>query len=430
LKRVALYLHLPFCRRRCAYCDFNAWQDPGEAARRLYHEALLADLRREAARGPWRVPTIFFGGGTPSLAPPQWIAELLEACRVGFEVEQDAEITLEANPGTLGPGHLERLKEAGVNRLSIGVQALDDRLLAGIGRIHSARQAVQALDQARQAGFENLSLDLIYGLPGQTLADWEATLEQALETRPRHVSAYALILEEGTPLEASVQRGEVRLPDQDAVADMEGLLRQIMKAAGYRQYEISNWSLPGRECRHNLVYWANREYLGLGCGAASYLSGWRTRRLATPERYAQALREGASPLAEAERLGSENALKETLILALRTRWGVDLGRMARRFEVPAWKLQAFFDGLPGGLVRRIGRRVRLTARGRDLANEVFIRLLGTALTLRAPDASSSGGWLRGGVGFLDSLRDRVLTSPWDAKTDQPEAGGRSWRPEG
>jgi len=391
LKQIALYLHLPFCRRRCAYCDFNAWQDPGEATRRLYHEALLADLQQEAARGPWRVSTIFFGGGTPSLAAPQWIAELLEACRRGFHVDPDAEITLEANPGTLGPGHLERLREAGVNRLSIGVQALDDRLLAGIGRIHSARQAIQVLDQARRAGFENLSLDLIYGLPGQTLADWQATLEQALAAHPRHVSAYALILEEGTPLEASVRRGEVRLPDQDAVADMEGSLRRTMRACGYRQYEISNWSLPGQECRHNLVYWANREYLGVGCGAASYLSGWRTRRLATPERYVQALREGGSPLAEAERLGSENALKETMILALRTRWGVDLIRLARRFEVPQWKLRAFFDGIPGGLVRRSGKRVRLTARGRDLANEVFVRLLGTALTLPEPIDPSPGG---------------------------------------
>jgi len=390
LKRIGLYLHLPFCRRRCGYCDFNAWQDPGEAIRRLYHEALLADLRQEATRGPWRVSTIFFGGGTPSLAPPQWIAELLQACRVGFEVDPDAEVTLEANPGTLGSGNLERLREAGVNRLSIGVQSLDDRLLAGIGRIHSAREAVQALEQARRAGFENLSLDLIYGLPGQTLADWQATLGGALETRPRHVSAYALTLEEGTPLEASVRTGEVRLPDQDAVADMEGLLRRAMKAGGYRQYEISNWSLPGWECRHNLVYWANRDYLGLGCGAASYLSGWRTRRLATPEHYARALRKGASPLAEAERLGAESALKETLILALRTRWGADLLRLARCFDVPAWKLEAFFDGLPGFLVRRTGRRVRLTARGRDLANEVFVRLLGTALTLPVPGEPAPG----------------------------------------
>ncbi|MGI5843786.1 MAG: radical SAM family heme chaperone HemW [Candidatus Xenobium sp.] len=400
MKQIALYLHLPFCRRRCAYCDFNAWQDPGETARRLYHEALLTDLHQEAARGGWRVSTIFFGGGTPSLAAPQWIAELLEACRDGFEVDRDAEITLEANPGTLDPGKLVRLREAGVNRLSIGVQALNDRLLAGIGRIHSAVQALQALDQARRAGFENLSLDLIYGLPGQTLADWQTTLERALETQPRHVSAYALSLEEGTPLENSVRKGEVRLPDQDAVADMEGSLRRTMRAGGYRQYEISNWSLPGRECRHNLVYWANGEYLGLGCGAASHLSGWRTRRLATPASYVQALSEGASPLAEAERLGSEQVLKETMILALRTRWGIDLLQLTRRFGVQEWKLRAFFDGLPGDLVHRTGRRVRLTTRGRDLANEVFVPLLSTALTLPDPGDSALGAGSAAGRDFL------------------------------
>lgn len=384
MRGIGVYLHLPFCRRRCAYCDFNAWQDPGEGVRRAYHGALLADLRQQASDPAPRVGSIFFGGGTPSLAPPSWISELLEVCRQVFEVVPGAEITLEANPGTLDPGNLERLREAGVNRLSFGVQALEDRLLARIGRIHSAREALDALEQARRAGFENLSLDLIYGLPGQTPADWQATLDRALEAQPQHLSAYALSLEEGTPLEASVRRGELCLPDQDAVADMESLLRRTMGGRGFRQYEISNWSLPGRECRHNMVYWANREYLGLGCGAVSYLSGWRTRRLETPEQYVQALRQGRSPLFEAERLGTESALKETLILALRTRWGADLARVARRFAVPQGRLEEAFDGLPEALVRRSGSRVRLTSRGRDLANEVFLGLLGTPLTLPPP----------------------------------------------
>jgi oxygen-independent coproporphyrinogen-3 oxidase len=193
-----------------------------------------------------------------------------------------------------------------------------------------------------------------------------------------------LILEEGTPLEALVRQGEVQLPDQDAVADMEALLRARMRRRGYRQYEISNWCLPGRECRHNLVYWANGEYLGLGCGAASFLAGWRSQRLGTPEEYVRALGEGRSALAGAERLGREAAVKETLILALRTHWGADLAAVARRHQVCAPTLAHFFDALPPGLVLRRGRRVRLTARGRDLANEVFVRLLQTALTLARP----------------------------------------------
>ena len=387
MARIALYLHLPFCRRRCAYCDFNAWRDPGLAARHAYHRALLLDLSREAERCRHRVRTVFLGGGTPSLAPPGWIEGLLEACTSAFDLEEGAEITVEANPGTVGAQSLKRWRAAGANRLSLGVQALDDRLLEGIGRIHTSTEALRAVSQAREAGFDNLNLDLIYGLPGQDLASWEATLERALSLSPEHVAAYSLILEEGTPLEASVRRGECTLPDQDAVADMEVLLRARMRGRGLRQYEISNWSRPGRECRHNLVYWANGEYLGLGCGAASYLGGWRSRRIADPGEYAQALREGRSPLAEAERLDREAALKETLVLALRTRWGADLVALARRFGVPGRDLADFFDGLPGGLVRRRGRRVRLTARGRDLANEVFVRLLETALTLPAPVGS-------------------------------------------
>ncbi len=328
--------------------------------------------------------TVFLGGGTPSLAPPEWVEELLTACRRAFTLVEGAEITMEANPGTVDSRGLARLKAAGVNRLSFGVQALDDRLLAEIGRIHSKQEACEAVSWARQAGFDNLNLDLIYGLPGQELADWESTVEQALDLAPEHLAAYALILEEGTPLEARVRRGEVQLPDQDAVADMEELLRACMRRRGYRQYEISNWCLPGRECRHNLVYWANGEYLGLGCGAASYLAGWRSQRLATPEEYVRALGEGSSTLAGAERLGREAAVKETLILALRTRWGADLAAVARRHQVCGPTLAHFFDALPPGLVRRRGWRVRLTARGRDLANEVFVRLLQTALTLARP----------------------------------------------
>lgn len=381
---VALYLHMPFCKRRCSYCDFNAYQDPGLASQEAYHRALLEDLREEGRRAEFRVSTLFFGGGTPSLAPPEWIAEILATCATSFQVEEGAEITLEANPGTLRPEGLARLRQAGVNRISFGVQSLDDAILRGIERIHSADQALRGLSEAREAGFDNLNLDLMYGLPGQDLRAFEATVERALDERPEHVAAYALILEEGTPMEARVRRGELTLPDEDAVADMEALLRERMRARGYRQYEISNWCLPGRECRHNLVYWANGEYLGVGCGAASYLGGWRTRRILHPVHYASALRSGRSPIAEAERLGREAALKDTLILALRTRWGADLARASRRHGVPGRRLARFFDALPRGLVRRRGPRVRLTARGRDVANEVFVRLLETALSVPSP----------------------------------------------
>lgn len=382
-RRVALYLHMPFCRRRCSYCDFNAYKDPGLASQQAYHAALLQDIRSTGQDGDYSIRTVFFGGGTPSLAPPEWIAEILDTCRASFRFEEDVEISMEANPGTVGLAGLERLREAGINRISFGVQSLDDRVLHGIERIHSAEEAVTTLREARQAGFENLNLDLMYGLPGQDLAAWEETVERALELAPDHVAAYALILEDGTPLKTRVERGEVTLPDEDLVADMEELLRLRMRGRGFRQYEISNWARPGRECRHNLVYWENGEYLGLGCGAVSYVNGWRARRILHPVHYAGALRGGRTPVIEAERLGREATVKDTLILGLRTRWGVNLAQAGRRHGVPGKRLARFFDGLPRGLVRRDGPRVRLTARGRDIANEVFVRLLETALTVRA-----------------------------------------------
>ncbi|HXE73814.1 MAG TPA: coproporphyrinogen-III oxidase family protein, partial [Candidatus Nitrosotenuis sp.] len=258
-------------------------------------------------------------------------------------------------------------------------------ILAGIDRIHSAAQAVEAVHEARRAGFDNLNLDLMYGLPGQSLADWEATLRQALALRPEHLSTYALILEEGTPLQARVRRGEVALPDEDQVADMDEAMEALLRPAGYRRYEISNWSLPGRRCRHNCHYWANRDYLGLGCGAVSYLNGWRYRRILHPVRYAAALSQGRSPVMEGERLGTEAALTESLILGLRTVRGVDLERLARRHGLPgAERLVQAFDSVPGHLVRRRGPRVRLTRRGREIASEVFVQLLEAALTLEPP----------------------------------------------
>ena len=291
---------------------------------------------------------------------------------------------MEANPGTLKPRALARLRASGVNRLSFGVQALDDGLLRGLERVHSAAEARRAVEEAREAGFDNLNLDLMYGLPGQDLQAWESTVEQALDLAPEHLAVYSLILEEGTPMEARVRRGDLELPDADAVAEMEALLRRRLRPRGYRQYEISNWSLPGRECRHNRVYWANGEYAGLGCGAVSYREGWRFRRILHPVLYAAALRAGRSPVVEGERLGTEAAVKATLILALRTHRGVDLRRAGRRHRVDPRRLARFFDTLPPGLVRREGPRVRLTARGRDVANEVFVRLLETALTLSEP----------------------------------------------
>lgn len=378
---VGLYLHFAYCRTRCTYCDFNAYSEPDAVdEQRGYFEALLEDVRRAGAERSYRIRTLFCGGGTPSLTPAAWMGELLEVCRTSFELEPLAEITLEANPGTVDQAYLTALRQAGFNRLSLGVQSFQDELLQRIGRIHSARQASQALAAARAAGFDNVSLDLIYGLPGQTLADFRADLEQVGELRPEHLSAYALTVEPNTRLEAQIRLGEVAPPDPDLQADMADLLAPSLRPLGYRRYEISNWALPGRACRHNLIYWRNRPYLGLGCGATSYIDGWRTRRILHPHYYAAALAQGRSPVIEHERLGLEGTLKDVITLALRTRRGLDLERLYRRYPVLPERVEGFLDGLPAGLVLRRGSRVRLTGRGRNIANVVFVELLETVLT--------------------------------------------------
>ncbi len=378
---VGLYLHFAYCRTRCTYCDFNAYSEPDAVdEQRAYFEALLEDVRRTGAERAYTVRTLFCGGGTPSLIPATWMGELLEVCRTSFQLDPQAEITLEANPGTVDQSSLAALRQRGFNRLSLGVQSFQDELLERIGRIHDAQQAGQALDAARAAGFENVSLDLIYGLPGQSLADFQADLKRVGELRPEHLSAYALTVEPNTRLEAQIRLGEIAPPDPDLQADMADQLAPFLRPLGYRRYEISNWAQSGRACRHNLIYWRNRPYLGLGCGATSYIDGWRTRRILHPRYYAAALAQGRTPVIEHERLGLEGTLKDIITLALRTRRGLDLARLYRRYPVLPDRVEGFLDGLPRGLVRRQGSRIRLTGRGRNLANVVFVELLDTLLT--------------------------------------------------
>ena len=247
---LALYLHIPFCQRRCRYCDFNTYA--GREALFVPYAAALAQEIRRAGQGE-RVATIFVGGGTPSVLPLALITDLLGACRAAFAVDAEAEISLEANPGTVDAFKLAGLRRLGVNRLSLGVQSAHADELVLLGRIHTFAQAVQAVRMARAAGFENLSLDLIYGLPAQTLARWAATLQAALDLAPDHLSAYCLTLEAGTPLAADVAAGRVPAPDPDRAAEMYEQAEAILAAAGFVHYEISNWARPDFQCRHNQI---------------------------------------------------------------------------------------------------------------------------------------------------------------------------------
>jgi len=313
---IGLYVHIPFCTAKCGYCDFNSYAN---------HEHMIpsyagtivteASLWRDAVRGR-PVETIFFGGGTPSLNPVDQMAQIIDGLRSAVDVLPDAEISLEANPGSLETEYLRGLRGIGFNRLSIGVQSFDDEELVSLDRIHSGDDARAAYAAARDAGFENINLDFIYGLSEQPLAKWQQTLEQAIALAPEHLSLYALTIEEGTPLARDVARGRVVAPDPDVQADHYEWTQQRMARAGYDHYEISNWSQPGRRCLHNLVYWQNREYLGLGAGAHSYLNGVRFSNVLLPNRYTELVEESAPNIHDGAGTMRQIAGAETITDAL------------------------------------------------------------------------------------------------------------------
>lgn len=353
-----------------------------------YAETLVKDasLWRDAVGGR-SIETVFFGGGTPSLNPVEEMAKILDGMRATFDIDPDAEVALEANPGSITTEYLRGLHDIGFNRLSIGIQSFDDEELVMLDRVHTGRQARQAYASAREAGFANVNLDLIYGLSEQPLAAWQQTLEEALALRPEHLSLYALTVEDGTPLARDVARGRVPAPDPDMQAEHYEWTQDRLGRAGFEHYEISNWARPGYRCKHNLVYWQNREYLGLGAGAHSFLNGVRFSAVLLPNRYAELVDESAAALADgsgtmlhivgAETVTPELSMADTLILGLRLLDGVDAGAFARRYgrgvDAVYGDVLAEFTGY--GLLERTPTHLRLTPRGRLLSNELFQRLL-------------------------------------------------------
>jgi oxygen-independent coproporphyrinogen-3 oxidase len=269
----AAYVHIPFCLRKCLYCDFNSY--PGMEDLFLpYVEALRREIKA-ACSSDTEIPSIFFGGGTPTLLPPELLSSVLEALKASFNVLSDAETSTEANPGTVTRGFLERLRSAGFNRLSLGVQSLFENELARLGRIHTPEEAIQAFNDARAAGFANINLDLMYGIPEETRNSWRRTLQRVLELGPEHISLYSLSIEEGTPFFRMYNSGDLELPGSEAEADMYEEAIRILTGAGFVHYEISNFARPGFQCRHNVTYWKNEPYFGFGAGAASFLGGVR-----------------------------------------------------------------------------------------------------------------------------------------------------------
>jgi len=380
---IGLYLHIPFCRARCTYCDFNTYTGL-EHLYEPYVDALVQEVKLLASAFPCPVETLFLGGGTPTALPLELLRQVLSSCFDAFAVQEGAEITSEANPGTVSPAYLQDLRRLGVNRLSLGAQSFDRGELAMLGRIHSAEEVALTVRQARAAGFDNLNLDLIYGLPGQTLRSWERTLERALALAPEHISLYCLTLEEGTPLRDRVLQGQLPAPDPDLAADMYELAGDRLEAEGYQQYEISNWSRPGCECAHNLIYWRNRPYLGAGAGAHSSSGGrrwWNVRPVPT---YIERVTKGSpspwpSPAAEGgEVIHRDLEMGETMMLGLRlTREGVAEADFRQRFgrSLEATYGEVIRELTDAGLLTWDRSRLRLTRRGRLLGNQVFARFL-------------------------------------------------------
>ncbi len=359
--RFGVYVHIPFCAHRCAYCDFATWTDRQHLVAE-YLDACVLDVTRRVERG--EVPdadSVFFGGGTPSLVPAAALARILHA----IPRRPGAEVTVECNPDSTDPDELRILAAAGVDRISIGVQSMRAHVLDALDRTHDPDNVRRAVDAVRDAGITRLNVDLIYGTPGESAADWEATLDAVLALEPEHVSAYALTVESGTPLGRAVAAGTAPAPDDDDQADKYATVDDVLTAAGLGWYEISNWARPGDESRHNLLYWQGGDYLGIGCAAHGKTGPRRWWNVRTPERYLDAVRADSSAEAGCEELDATGRAAETLALALRTRWGIPA---ATADTAAAEEL------VTAGLLDRVGDRLVLTRAGRLLANAVTLRL--------------------------------------------------------
>lgn len=409
-RELELYIHIPFCARKCSYCDFLSFAAP-ERVYREYMDKLIEEI---CGQGPnfqeYRVSTIFVGGGTPSILPADLIMELFATLSENFDIALDAEVTLEANPGTLTMEKLEVYRQSGINRLSIGLQSADDKELKYLGRIHSYDSFLKSYQRARQAGFKNINVDLMSALPGQDVHSWKTTLKKVMMLKPEHISAYSLIIEEGTPFferfgEPECKKGllsggqqenskkpetasevAVRaavmtlpdLPDEDTDREMYHLTKEMMAAQGYERYEISNYAKKGYECRHNTGYWTGVEYLGLGLGASSYTYGYRYHNTEDLQEYLSLnLYEGGAAARDIEELSLEDKMEEFMFVGLRMMKGVSGSEFLERFGLNMWNV--YGDVLKKleqqGLIEVEAPMVRLTERGIDVSNVVLSEFL-------------------------------------------------------
>lgn len=367
---LGLYLHIPFCASICHYCNFNRGL-LDEALKALYVRALETEIRRAGDGSP--ADTIFFGGGTPSLLEPGEVARLIAACRDAFDVAPDAEITLETNPETVTAGRMAAFRDAGVNRVSLGVQSLHDDELQRLGRTHDASRARRALADTRAAGFDNVSLDLMLWLPEQGMAAWQGTVEGLLALDPDHASLYLLELYPNAPLREAMARAQWSLAPDDDAADMYLWAMARLEAAGYDQYEISNVARPGRESRHNLKYWQDGSWLGFGCGAHSTREADRWKNVAPTGDYVRRVEAGESPVVERRTRQAEERLEDALFTGLRLTAGLDTAAIEAQYGVSIWERYgaALTPHVAAGHLVHDGPQLRLTRSGMLVANDVM-----------------------------------------------------------
>ena len=373
-----IYLHIPFCRKKCPYCDFYSIPD-GDDSVTAFVDAAIVESNRNAQSdyGRFKYDSVYLGGGTPSLLKPDDIERLLRNIRRDYTIADDCEITVECNPSSLDHAKILRYSEAGINRISLGIQSFSDESLKILGRLHNAKEAVKSYRLIKKAGFANVSIDLIYGIPRQTVSEWESDLETVIQLEPQHISAYNLIIEKGTEFDDLLQQGKLDLPSDDDQSRMYDILINLLKKAGFKRYEISNFARPGFECRHNMKYWTGKPYLGLGPSAVSYDGQIRRKNRGDIELYIKAVRDGGEILSDSEIIDRETVLEEAIISGLRLASGLSVDFLKRLFNYDIFmeKSEAIDLLTAEDMITIKEGHIKLTDRALFVSDSVMVKLI-------------------------------------------------------
>ena len=369
MKEVSLYIHIPFCKQRCFYCDFPTFAGK-ERFREEYVEALIKEIEDKCSN--YLIKTIFIGGGTPSYLEEKELEKLLIAVSK-LNLSDKLEYSMECNPGTVNEEKLKIMKKYGINRISFGLQSCNDQLLKKIGRIHTFKEFLENYNLARKVGFNNINIDLMYGLPNLTIQDWKNTLEKICELKPEHISAYSLIIEEGTAFYKLYEKDKLELPSEDDERVMDKLTKDILKSNGYHQYEISNFALPGKECEHNKVYWSLEEYIGVGSASSSYIDGYRLVNTSNINDYIEKINNNISVVIDKYENSIEDEMEEFVFMGLRMVSGIDLLKFKKKFGVDINSIykEVIEKNIKDGLLVVEENKMFLTAKGMELSNSVM-----------------------------------------------------------